>query len=114
MGHLYDLDELHEGRLADYREGKDVLRAADMTNRKTYEAEHNRSSIEHLLSRFREARMRFVAQLETMDADAVARTALHPRLNKPMRVIDLVQFVAEHDDHHLASIRHLAASLISR
>ncbi len=111
VGHLYDLDELHEGRLEDYRTGKEVLRAADMTNRKTYEAEHNKSSMEELLSRFRTARLSFVEQLETMDAEAVSRSALHPRLKKPMRVIDLVQFVAEHDDHHLASIRQLARRL---
>lgn len=111
VGHLYDLDELHEGRLEDYAGGKEALRAADMTNRKTYEAEHNKSSIDDLLSRFREARMGFVAQLEAMDAEGVARSALHPRLGKQMRVIDLAQFVAEHDDHHLASIRLLAKEL---
>lgn len=34
-------------------------------------------------------------------------TGLHPRLKTPMRMIDLANFVAEHDDHHLASIREL-------
>jgi hypothetical protein len=114
VGHLYDLDELHEGRLDDYASGKETLRAADMTNRKTYEAEHNQCSIEELLARFRAARMHFVEQLEAMDAEEVARSALHPRLQKQMRVIDLAQFVAEHDDHHLASIRLLAGELQRR
>jgi hypothetical protein len=114
VGHLYDLDELHEGRLEDYASGKDTLRAADMTNKKTYEAEHNISSIEELLAQFRAARMQFVERLEAMDAETVARSALHPRLEKQMRVIDLAQFVAEHDDHHLASIRLLAAELQSQ
>lgn len=114
VGHLYDLDELHEGRLEDYRDGKEILRPADMTNRKTYEAGHNKVQIEELLARFRAARARFVEQLEMMDAEEVSRSALHPRLKKPMRVIDLVQFVAEHDDHHLASIRYLARRLASR
>jgi hypothetical protein len=114
VGHLYDLDELHEGRLDDYASSKDTLRAADMTNRKTYEAEHNNSSIEELLARFREARNQFVERLEAMDAQTVARSALHPRLQKQMRVIDLAQFVAEHDDHHLASIRLLAGELQRR
>jgi uncharacterized damage-inducible protein DinB len=114
VGHLYDLDELHEGRLEDYASGKDTLRAADMTNRKTYEAEHNKSSIEDLLAQFRAARMHFVERLEEMDAESVARSALHPRLGKQMRVIDLAQFVAEHDDHHLAAIRLLAGELQRR
>jgi hypothetical protein len=32
---------------------------------------------------------------------------LHPRLNQPMRVVDLLFFVAEHDDYHLARISEL-------
>lgn len=111
VGHLYDLDELHDGRLDDYDAGLDTLRPADMTNEKTYRADHNSTDIEALLGRFREARTRFVARLEGLDQRGVERAALHPRLNKPMRVIDLAQFVAEHDDHHLASITHVARTL---
>jgi hypothetical protein len=31
--------------------------------------------------------------------------SLHPRLKIPVRIIDLVYFVAEHDDHHLGGRR---------
>jgi len=108
IGHLYDLDELHEGRLEDYARGLEVLRAADMTNRKTEEAAHNNARLEDLLALFRAARASFVRRLEAMTEEEVARSALHPRLGKQMRVIDLALFVAEHDDHHLASIRELS------
>ena len=108
VGHLYDLDELHEGRLEDYARGLEVLRAADMTNRKTEEAEHNSARLEDLLARFRDARTSFVRKLESLTEDEVARTAVHPRLGKQMRVIDMALFVAEHDDHHLASITELS------
>jgi uncharacterized damage-inducible protein DinB len=111
VGHLYDLDELHSGRMDDYRAGLDTLRAADLTNRKTYEAEHNEANVADLLAQFREARHSFVRQCEDAGAEFAARSALHPRLNKQMRVIDLLQFVAEHDDHHLAAIRLLARKL---
>jgi hypothetical protein len=111
VGHLADLEALHEARLDDYRAGRAVLQAADMTNRRTYAANHNAVPIAHLLARFRAVRAAFVARLADMDAAMVGRTALHPRLNTPMRVIDLAQFVAEHDDHHLASIRLLAQEL---
>jgi hypothetical protein len=30
------------------------------------------------------------------------RTLLRPRLKTPMRLVDHLFFVAEHDDHHLA------------
>ena len=82
-----------------------------MTNRRTYEADHNTQPVAALLARFRSVRADFVAQLAAMDAEMVGRVAQHPRLQKPMRVIDLAQFVAEHDNHHLASIRVLAQEL---
>jgi hypothetical protein len=42
-----------------------------------------------------------------MDPAAFSRTALHPRLGTPMRLLDHVLFIAEHDDHHLARISWL-------
>jgi uncharacterized damage-inducible protein DinB len=107
VGHLIDLDELHEGRLEDYARHHSTLRAADMTNRKTEEAGHNDARLEDLLAAFRDARLRFVRRLEAMSEQEVAASALHPRLRKQMRVIDMAYFVAEHDDHHLASVNEI-------
>ena len=106
-GHLSDLDELHEGRLEDYARGLEVLRAADMRNRKTEEAGHNGARLEEILAAFRAARLGFVGRLEALSEEEVAASALHPRLRKQMRVIDMAYFTAEHDDHHLASISEL-------
>ena len=106
-GHLLDLDELHEGRLEDYARGLEVLRAADMRNRKTEEAGHNAARLAEILMAFRAARLGFVRRLEAPTEAEVAASALHPRLRKQMRVIDMAYFVAEHDDHHLASISEI-------
>lgn len=103
-GHLLDLEELGFARLDDYEAGRDALRAADLSNRKTHEAAHNERDINDVLTDFRRERAEFVRRLDSYDASFVERTALHPRLQTPMRVIDLVCFIAEHDDHHLASI----------
>jgi uncharacterized damage-inducible protein DinB len=108
IGHLLDLDELHAGRLDDFLAGAEVLRAADMTNRKTQEAGHNGRRIEDLLRELRRERESFVARLDAWDPALVSLTALHPRLQKPMRVIDMAFFTAEHDDHHLARMTELA------
>jgi hypothetical protein len=111
VGHLYDLEELHDGRLDDYDAGLETLRAADVTNAKTYQADHNSRNLGDLLEVFRETRMKFVARFEEMTAEEAARSATHPRLNKPMRVVDLAHFTADHDDHHLASITYVARKL---
>jgi len=111
VGHLLDLDELHDGRLDDFLAGATVLRAADMGNRKTHEAHHNERPLADLLAAFRRERERFVARLDAWDPGLVSLTALHPRLNQPMRVIDMAFFTAEHDDHHLAGMTALARKI---
>ena len=105
--HLLDLGALDVGRLDDYAAGLATLRPADLKNRKTHEANHNANSIENILAAFRRERGEFVRRLDGFDGEFIARTAEHPRLQMPMRVIDLVYFIAEHDDHHLARITDL-------
>ncbi len=82
LGHLLDLEPLWMGRIDDILQGKERLRDADLTNRKTYEAGHNSANLNDLLVSFR--------------AD-----------EQPMRLLDLIFFVAEHDDHHLARITQI-------
>ena len=102
IGHLYDLDELHDGRIDDYLQGLKVLRTADLQNKKTFTANHNSNSIENVISLFRQARQNFVSRLEQIDETQAVLSAEHPRLKRPMRLVDMMYFVAEHDDHHLA------------
>lgn len=111
VGHLLDLEPLWDGRLDDLLEGKEELRPADLTNRKTHDARHNDGPIDELIESFRNRRGAMVRRLEELDEEAVERTALHPRLKQPMSLIDLLFFVAEHDDHHLARITELQRAL---
>jgi uncharacterized damage-inducible protein DinB len=112
IGHLLDLESLWAGRLDDLVSGAAELRAADLENRKTHEARHNERDPEDLLHHFREARTATVARLEELSDDVIQRTALHPRLQQPMSVVDLFFFVAEHDDHHLARISEIIRSVV--
>ena len=108
IGHLLDLDELHIGRLDDYFADAEVLRPADMENRRTWQAGHNSRPAGELIQDFRRERESFVERLEAWDPGRLGQSALHPRLKQPMRVIDMAFFVAEHDDHHLARMTELA------
>jgi uncharacterized damage-inducible protein DinB len=107
VGHLYDLEELWYGRVEDFLAGEQILRAADLSNTKTHEANHNLRSIYQLLTQFTSERDRLIKLVESIDERTASLTALHPRLQKPMRLIDSLFFVAEHDDHHMARIRAL-------
>ncbi len=104
VGHLLDLEPLWLRRAEQFFAGDASLIPADLTNRRTHEANHNARHLSDLLTAFRAARAEFMQILARADDAILARTALHPRLRTPMRLIDLVHFVAEHDDHHLAAI----------
>lgn len=106
-GHLWDLEVLWVGRLDDFLSGEAMLRAADLTNRKTHEASHNTNSIETIMASFRKERQQFVARLDALSEADIMLSALHPRLQQAMTVVDHVYFVAEHDDHHLAQMTRL-------
>jgi len=91
-------------RVTDYLTQTSELTVADLTNRKTFEARHNQHPIDQILTEFRSARSQLVSGAEKIDPAVFARALLHPRLKTPMRLVDHLYFVAEHDDHHLAHI----------
>ncbi|MET3878683.1 DinB family protein [Chitinophaga sp. OAE865] len=106
-GHLSDMEPLWLGRLEDLINGAVELRVADLTNRRTHEANHNETPAGQLLHQFREQRQQLVNRLWNLEDAHLEQSALHPRLKTPMRIVDLAYFVAEHDDHHMAGIRQI-------
>ena len=106
-GHLLDLESLGRQRIEEYVAGAEVLHAADMSNRKTYEANYNLAKISEIVEPFRQERMKTIRRLDELDSELFARSAIHPRLNVPMRLVDLLFFIAEHDDYHLTRIAEL-------
>jgi len=106
-GHLLDLEALWNGRVSDFLEGAAQLRAADLANQRTWDANYNAQPIAGVLATFRSARMALVARLEQFTTPQLRVTSLHPRLQQPMTIVDHAFFVAEHDDHHLARITDL-------
>lgn len=107
IGHLVSIERLMTGRLDDYESGKKELRAADMTNKETEESKYNEVSIESILEDLRRVRKETVKRIESLSPESFSKTALHPRLRVPMRLVDMIYFFAEHDDHHLARISEL-------
>jgi len=106
-GHLLDLEPLWLARVEDFVAGGVELTVADLKNRKTHEANHNARPLDQIFADFRLARLELVNRLEKLDPARIDRIMLHPRLKTPMRLVDHLYFVAEHDDHHLAHIWEL-------
>jgi uncharacterized damage-inducible protein DinB len=103
-GHLLDLEPLWLARVNDYVAAAEQLTPTDLQNRKTDEANHNTRPLETILKDFRAARGKLLQRIAEIDASLMARSIPHPRLKTPMRLVDHLYFVAEHDDHHLARI----------
>ncbi len=107
VGHLLQTEKLVLLRLDDYDSGRAMLHPADLTNHGIKEEDYNQVDIGGLLSAFRETRDHIVRRLEPLDHEGISRSAHHSRLNQSMRVLDLMVFTADHDDHHLARITEL-------
>ncbi len=106
-GHLIEVEVLFDGRLNDYEEKLTELRPADMTNKSTYSADFNALDIKAILKDFRSSREAFMQRIDLYNPEAFAHSAFHPRLKKQMRLVDMLQFQVEHDDHHLKQIEDL-------
>jgi uncharacterized damage-inducible protein DinB len=104
VGHLVELEPLWLARVEDFAKSGDTLTVTDLSNRATDAANYNARELKGILAGFRRARMNLVNRIEAIEAAQFKHTMLHPRLKQPMRLVDHLFFVAEHDDHHMARI----------
>jgi len=105
LGHLSDLGELDTRRLDEFLRGATMLSAADPSNKRSEEGDHRHTAIADLLKTLEQNRQRLIRRLEVLTEGDITASARHPRLDVPLRLIDWAQFVADHDDHHLAAAR---------
>jgi len=103
-GHLLQLEPLWMARVEDFLSGHAEMTVADLTNRSTFEAQFNKQPLERILTNFRRTRLELVHRVDAAGPASFKRTLAHPRMKTPMRLVDHLLFVAEHDDHHLAII----------
>ncbi len=111
VGHLMDLEPIWSERTEDILTGKQMMREADIANVKTHNETHDYVYVGKILAGFKYKRLAYVEQLSGLTEADMEKTALHPRLKIPMKIIDLAYFAAEHDDHHLAKMTAIAKQL---
>ena len=107
VGHLIDLEDLHSSRLHEFKARKKELSAADMSNLRTEEADHNSKELEELVLEFERIRNELLELQASLEPDDLVHEAMHPRLKVVMKPVDMLFFTAEHDDHHLTTIARL-------
>src|SRR5690606_23765754 len=104
IGHLFLLEIIWRARFQEINDGKKMMSPADLNNTATTRSSSNKLLITELIKCFWYERIKTIDFLKSLNSDDILKSSIHPRLNQPMRVIDLMYFVAEHDQHHLNTI----------
>ena len=105
IGHLAVLEPLWRTRFQDIREGKVEMTPADLNNTLTNAKGFNGEQLGGLLETFYVERNKTGVLLKNMVERDFSKTSIHPRLQQPMRIVDMLYFVVEHDRHHLDAIQ---------
>ena len=107
VGHFLTAESLFLGRLDDYKNDVSVLRPARFEDNPTDKAGFNKKSIQWIFEQFQAQRATYISRLDALEPKDFEKAILHPRLNKPMRLCDMLYFHAQHDQHHLNRIAEL-------
>jgi len=106
-GHFLTAESLFLSRLDDYENDAPVLQPARFEDNPTDQANFNEKEIQWILDQFRAERGTYISRLDALRPEDFEKAILHPRLNKPMRLCDMLSFHAAHDQHHLTRIAEL-------
>lgn len=107
VGHFLTSEALFLGRLDDYENDVPVLRPARFEDNPTDKANFNEKEIHWIMGEFRAQRALYMSRLDALKPNDFEKAILHPRLNKPMRLCDMLSFHATHDQHHLTRIAEM-------
>lgn len=107
IGHLTELEPLWRKRFEEIKMESPEMTPADLRNKATDEMNFNKFSLRELLHTFTGQRAETINFLKSLQERDFSKSSVHPRLEQPMRIIDLMYFVAEHDQHHLEAILNI-------
>ena len=105
IGHLITLQDRFEGRVEDFENRRTSLCEISLHDQEAILHGHRLRALGDVLEEFRLKRMAFAQRLSMFRQATLEHVAYHPCQNKRMRPVDMLLWIAEHDDHHLASIR---------
>jgi hypothetical protein len=107
IGHLVVLDERMQVRIEDWLSLSGRLSPIDLANQQVFLDGQRLRELGDVLTEHRILREALVKGVMNLPLAVHSHYALHPCRHLRMRPIDMFQFLAEHDDHHLATMRRL-------
>jgi hypothetical protein len=107
IGHLIYLQDRSEEHVDDFVSRRNELCQIDLSDQASILDLHRRQELGDLIEEFRLKRDYFVRRIQDMDPGALRHQALNRCRGVRMTIVDTILYVAEHDDHHLASMRNI-------
>ena len=107
IGHLIYLQDRSEEHVDDFVSRRNELCQIDLSDQASILDLHRRQELGDLIEEFRLKRDYFVRRIQDMDPGALRHQALNRCRGVRMTVVDTILYLAEHDDHHLASMRSI-------
>lgn len=111
VGHLITLQDRFEGRVEDFEYQRPSLCDINLSDQEPIIRGHRLRSVGDVLEEFRLKRQAFAKRVEGLHKAAMEHVAYHPCQGTRMRPVDMLHWIAEHDDHHLASMRALVRTV---
>lgn len=108
--HLIALQDRFEPRVDDFEEQRRSLCAIRMDGQDSELGLQRVRRLGDVLEEFKLKRLAFSRRVEGFGQAVQEHIALHPCKGQPMRAVDMLLWLAEHDDHHLATMRALLAA----
>lgn len=104
IGHLWLLEPLWQTRCMEINDGKENMSSADLNNTATNHALFNQYPVEQIINQFEKERQKTITILKSINKNHYNHSLIHPRLNQPIRIVDLAYFISEHDKHHVNAV----------
>ena len=108
MGHLTHmlfLDQRFQARIDDFEQRRPALCRISLEEQEERIKLASNRQPGDLLEEHRITRLDLVKRLATMDEAVLHHLASHPCMGSAMSPVDMALWIAEHDDHHLLSMR---------
>jgi hypothetical protein len=107
IGHLTHLQDRFDERVDDFEAQRPCLCSIDLKDQDSILSGYTARALGDVLEEFRLKRAYFVERVQALDPGALRHSAQHPCRGQRMTLVDMVLYLAEHDDHHLVVIRRL-------
>lgn len=107
LGHLLTLQDRFYTRVDDFAQRRTKLCDINLRDQVPFLKGQCLRMPGDVLEEFRLKRLDFANRVEHLHRRSLEHAAYHPCQDRSMRPMDMLLWIAEHDDHHLASVRAL-------